>query len=300
MNSTRIRLALLPALLATLTLAATPAAQAAGTVEYEVRSGKDRGRMSIEWLDNGRMRMDMAMAGMPASMKAWQVMRDGKIYSVNVSDGQTMVIEMGSMMKMMGNMLGAHGLQGGEALGDVEEFHGLKPTGRRETVAGVAGEVFLLDYRPGEGQRQQVEVVLSKQRTVLEMTEAMMNFGKTLGSAMGHTDPEGSRRLEAEFQQRQMGLLRFGDQLKVVRVSSQAPAAQRLELPAAPMSLPQIPGLAGMGAGKAPAAAGGAAQRQAERQQERVAERAQAETDAAVDKVVDDALGKALGKLFGR
>lgn len=279
-------------LLAAVTLTLAPAAQAAGTVEYEIKSGQDRARMSIEWLDKQRMRMDTSLAGMPANIKAWQVLRDGKIYSVNVTDGQPMVIEMSGMMKMMGGMLGAQGPQGGEALGDVQDFHGLQPTGRRETVAGIPGEVFLLDYRPGEGQRQQVEVVLSNHRTVREMTEAMLTYGKVLSTAMGHADPAGSRQLEAEFSQRELGLLRFGDQLKAVRVSAQAPAAQRLELPAPPMSLPQMPGMPGLGTGQA--------QRQLERQHGRVAERAQAETDAAVDETVDKAIGKALGKLFGR
>jgi hypothetical protein len=279
-------------LLGAIALTLAPAAQAAGTVEYEIKSGQDRARMSIEWLDKHRMRMDTTLAGMPANIKAWQVLRDGKIYSVNVTDGQPMVIEMSGMMKTMGGMLGAQGPQGGEALGDVQDFHSLQPTGRRETVAGIPGEVFLLDYRPGEGQRQQVEVVLSNHRTVREMTEAMLTYGKVLSAAMGHTDPAGSQRLEAEFSQRQLGLLRFGDQLKAVRISAQAPAAQRLELPAAPMSLPQMPGMPGLGAGQA--------QRQLERQQGRVAERAQAEADAAVDETVDKAIGKALGKLFGR
>jgi hypothetical protein len=300
MNTVRIRFALFSPLLATLALATAPAVQAAGTVEYEVLSGKERARMSIEWLDNRRMRIDMSMAGMPANVKGWQVMRDGKIYSVTVTDGQTMVIEMGGMMKMMGNAIGTQGLQGADTLGDVQEFHSLKPTGRRETVAGVNGEVFLLDYRPGNGQRQQTEVVLSDQRTVREMTEAMLSYGKVLSTAMGNTEPEGSSRVEAEFKLRQLGMLRFGDQLKAVRVSSQAPSAQRLELPAAPISFPQIPGLANMGGTKPPTAAGGAAQRQVDRQQGRVAERAQAEADAAVDKAVDNAVSKALGKLLGR
>jgi len=289
------------ALLAAWTLAAVPAAQAAGSVEYEVKAGEDRARMSIEWLDNRRMRMDMQVAGMPAGMKAWQVMRDGKIYSITINDGQTMVLEMGGMMKMMGSMLGAQGVKGGETLNDVQEFHSLQPTGRRETVAGVAGEVFLLDYKPGEGQRQQVEVVLSNQRTVREMTEAMLAYGKLMSSAMGHVDPAGSRRLESEMQQRQLGLLRFGDQLKAVSISAQAPAEQRMELPAAPMTMPQIPGFAGLpAAGSSRAPAGAAAQRQVDRQQDRVADRAQSETDAAVDKSVDKAIDKALGRLFGR
>jgi len=251
---TTLRSTAISALLAAGALVATPAAQAAGSVDFDVKSGNDRGRMSIEWLDDRRMRMDMAVVGMPANAKAWHVMRDGKIYSVNVMDGQTMVMELSGMMKMMGGMSSAQGAQGGETLADVQEFHSLQPTGRRETVAGVAGEVFLLDYRPGKGQRQKVEVVLSNEGTVREATQAMLAYGKLMSSAMGHVDPAGSRRLEAEFQQRQLGLLRFGDQFKAVRISAQAPAKQRLELPAAPMSMPQFPGMPGMpGMGSNPA-----------------------------------------------
>lgn len=272
------------------------AALAAGSVEYEIRVEKDVGRMSIEWLDSRNMRMDTAMPGMPKNVQAWQVLRDGRIYSVQVNDGQPMVIEMSGMMKMLGGMMpkGA-AAQGG--VGDVDEFHSLKPTGRRETVAGISGEVFLLDYRPEGGQRQQVEVVLSDHRSVREMTQAMNAYAQSMLQAMGTEVKPGSSKLEAELGQRQLGLLRFGDQLKAVRVSSQAPDARRLQLPAEPMSMPQLPGLAGVLGGSA---AGGAAQRQVERQQDRVADRVQAETDAAADRTVDKAIGRALDRLFGR
>lgn len=282
-------------------LGAALAAYAAGSFEYEMRVEKDTGRMSIEWLDSNRMRMDTAMPGMPANSKAWQVLRDGRIYSVQIHDGQTMVIEMSGAMKMLGSLMPKNAA-GSPGVGDVEEFHSLKPTGRRETVAGISGEVFILDYRPEGGKREQVEVVLSDHRTVREMTQAMSNYAQVMLRAMGTEVKPGSNKLEAELGQRQMGMLRFGDQLKAVRVSSQAPAASRFDLPAEPMSMPQIPGLAGMMGGRSAGdnAAGGMAQRQVERQQDRVNDRVQTETDAAADRAVDKAIGRALDRLFGR
>lgn len=281
-------------------LACSIAAHAAGSVEYEVRADKEVGRMSVEWLDSQRIRMDAAMPGMPAGMQAWQVLRDGRVYSVQVNEGKPMVFELGGMMKMLGGML-PKGAAANAASTAVEDFHSLKATGRRETVAGISGEVFVLDYRPEGGQRQQVEVVLSDHRTVREMTQAMNSYAQAMLRAMGTEIKPGSDRLEAELGQRQMGMLRFGDQMRAVRVSSQAPDPRRLDLPAEPMSMPQLPGLAGMMGGQP---AGGAVQRQVERQQdrqqERVSERAQAEADAAADRTVDKAIGKALGRIFGR
>jgi hypothetical protein len=276
------------------------ASLAAGSVEYELRVERDTGRMSIDWLDSNRMRMETALPGMPAGSKAWQVLRDGHLYSVQVHEGQTMVMEMSGAMKMLGSLLPKGAISPG--VGDVEDFYSLKPTGRRETVAGISGEVFILDYRPEGGKREQVEVVLSDHRTVREMTQAMHSYAQAVLRAMGTEVKPGSDKLESELGQRQLGMLRFGDQFKAVRVSSQAPAASRFELPAEPMSMPQIPGLAGVKGGRLARdqAVGGAVQRQLERQQDRVNDRVQSETDAAVDKAVEKAIGRALDRLFGR
>lgn len=305
----------LAGLLATASLGFASLASAAGSVEYEVSAEQQRMRMAIEWLDERRVRMDMQMPvsndkGQRANLQAWQLLRDGKIYSVTVQNGKPVVMELSGMLKMMGSMVKS---QAGARTGpnDVQEVHSLKPTGRRETVAGVSGEVYLLDYQPEQGERRQEEVVLSGNATVREMTLAMMQYGRTLALAMGQPEPEGSRELQRQFGDRQLGLLRFGSQLKATRISGQAPAASRMELPAKPMAMPDLGGLAGLAG-----LAGGArstskeepsegavereANRQVERQKDRVSQRAQAESEAAVDRGVDKAIEKALGKLFGR
>lgn len=272
-----------------------PSAHAAGSVEYEIRSGQDAMRLSLEWRETNQVRiephLDASRGG--AGIQAWQILRDGKLFAVTVQGGKPMVMEVTSMMKMMAGKIGA---QAGAGFNDVQHLNSLTATGRRETVAGVVGEVFLVDYQESGGKREQVEVVLSNHPTVREMTEAMVSFSATLAAALGQQDPEGGRRLRIEFDKRQLGMLRYGDTLKLTRVSSTAPAASRLELPAAPMAMPSMPGF------NLPQ--GGVAQtqteRQAERQKERVSDRTQSEVDGAADRSVDKVLDKALGKLFGR
>lgn len=269
------------------------ASLAAGTVEYEVTSGKERARMTLQWRDASTVRMDMGMpAGTPAGMQAWQLLRDGKIYSVNVQNGKPMVMEMSGMMKMMGGMVKEMS-KTTTAGNDVQEFHSLKPTGRSETVAGVNGKVYLLDYRPAEGERKQVEVVLSDDRAVREVTAAMNSYGRTMLAAMGMQAPDGSRKLQGEIDTRNLGMLRFGTELKAIRVSSSMPAEANFRLPAEPTAMPNIPGL---GAGGLAAILG----QKAERQQGRVEAKVEQEADAATDRTVDKVIENALGKLFGR
>jgi len=233
---------------------AVSGAQAAGSVEYEIRADKDTMKASMEWLDANRVRMDMNAPGMPANVKAWSLLQGGKMYSVSIVEGQTMVMEMGGMMKMLGSVLGSQagntGNAGDVGIGDVAKIQSLQATGRRETHAGMSGEVYTMDYESSNGKRQQTDLVLSSDSTAREMTGILLAYSTATMKALGQaTDKPASRQLEAEIKQRQLGILRFGNTFKVTRIASQTPAAQRFVLPAAPMAMPQMPNMGG----KAPA-----------------------------------------------
>lgn len=285
-------------------LLSTSLALAGGTAEFASGSGKDGDRMTMEF--DGKL-LRMTPQGKSADGEHYAIFRDGKLYSVSISDGQTMVFETSAMMKMMGGAM-AQQAKIDTGLDDIAEYHGLNATGRSETHAGITGEVYTVDYTTRAGKREQTEMVLANNATLVEMSEAMTAFSEVMATALGQARDEtpGAKALAEEFKRRKLGILRVQDDLRLTRLDSASPKAARFKLPAEPMTMPAMPaGMEGLFGGNAAAGADGNAvtevvDEKVDRQANRVKQRTENEADQATDKVVDKALNKAFDKLFGR
>lgn len=276
-------------------------AQAGGTAVVESGTGPDAVRSTLEF-DGSKLRVTSTLPKGAEQVDAYMIFRDGKPYSVINNEGSPMVMEMSAMMKMMGNM--AQQQSGGvNAFDNITVYHGLTDTGRAETVGGVRGKVYRLDYETQNGQRQNTEVVLASNGVLREFTTAMMAFGTAMTEASGIGDVEGSKQLEAELARKNLGVLRAGDDFRIVSLSDKTPAQSRFVLPAAPMQMPAMPGgfaLPGMGgSAEGGVDVGNAIGQKIERQKERIEARSEGEADAATDRAVDKVLDRAFGKIFG-
>jgi len=287
-------------------LLTTPDLMAGGSVEFQSGSGADAQRIQFDF-DGDKLRMTPLVKKDADTPAAYSIFRDGKMYSVVENGAETMVLDMGAMMKMLGGAM-ANAAKVDTGLDDIAEYHGLNATGRSETHAGIAGEVYTVDYTTRAGKREQSEMVLARNATLVEMSTSMAAFSEMMAKAMGQSsDTPGAKALEAEFRRKNLGLLRIEQDLRVVRVSSSTPAAARFKLPAAPTELPAMPagmeGLLGGALGTAGSdadAEAGVVSGKVERQKARVKSRADQEVDEATDRSVDKVLDKAFDKLFGR
>ncbi|HEX4871327.1 MAG TPA: hypothetical protein VFV27_03350 [Nevskiaceae bacterium] len=233
---------LAPALLA-LILIVPHRAAAAGQALIEARDEGQQGQVQIEYDDAGRVRIDPLGE---AAGQGYLVVREGKAYSVARVEGQLMVMDMGAMMKMMGGLMAQQGLQapklGSEGM---VRLLSLEDAGRSETVAGLSGRVHTLRYVDAQGKTREETLVLSADARVRALSAAMIAMGEVM-TRLAATPPQpGADALAAELKSRGQGLLRFGSQFAVVRLSADTPAASRFELPAAPMELPDFGGLLG-------------------------------------------------------
>lgn len=276
-------------------------AQAGGTAVVESGSGAEAVRSTLEF-DGTKLRVTSTLPKGAEQVDAYMIFRDGKPYSVVNNEGTPMVMEMSAMMKMMGSMA-QHQTGGTNAFDDVTVYHGLTDTGRAETVGGVRGKVYRLDFETQSGQRQSSEVVLASNVVLREFTTAMMAFGTAMTEASGIGDAEGGKQLQAELARRNLGVLRAGDDFRIVSLDDKTPAQGRFVLPAAPMQMPEMPGgfaLPGMGgSAQGGVGVGGTIGGKIERQRERIEARSEGEADAATDRAVDKVLDKAFGKIFG-
>lgn len=264
----------------------------AGTATIE----SDGERNTLEFRGEEYLRMQTDRDG-------YMLHRNGTLYVVSGAEGEETVIDASAAMKMFGGMMPD---VGPSATG----VHSLRNTGRRETVAGVKGEVWIADYTDEEG-RHQVEMVLSKDAAAREMRDAMMGFMRSMIKASGSNSDQADEMFE-QLRKRGYGYLRVGNDMKVVALSGKKIDKGRFALPAEPM---QMPSLGNFGAaisagaevesdeqnaqGSAGFSFGSIFQQKAERQQERAKDRTEEEVDKQTDNVVDKALDKAFNKLFG-
>jgi hypothetical protein len=88
---------------------------------------------------------------------SYMVLRDDHIYVVTNSDGNLMVIDANQAMGMFGSMAGA-----ATPSAVASEVVSLEATGRKETHAGITGEVYDLEFVTEDGKKQKTELVLAK------------------------------------------------------------------------------------------------------------------------------------------
>ena len=207
-------------------------------------------------------------------------------YMVSRTEEGWQVLEIGSMTKALISFASQYAEQmtGGTETGELES------TGRTERVAGIKGEVYRY-Y--DEEQKTEVEVVLTKDRDVVEATRAMV---ATFASLFG--EDEVRAQSEQAFWGKGLLLSRSEDsEFRLASVSDKAVPKSRFELPAEPTKLGfDFSNLFG----QANSATATEAQEQEGKTVEEIGEDAN-ELDKALKSVtgLGESAAKAWGKLFG-
>lgn len=273
-------------------------ALAGGKAVIEMGDGGERARMQVEYDDAGALRM-----GVEQTPHSYTLLRDGSLYSVTAQPGQPpRVIDMAAMIRLAGSMAATAGHDPFSAAGEVASITRLEHTGRSESVAGIRGEVHRLTYTDDQGREHTEELVLSDDPRVREMQQAMQAMGMVMARALDQADLAEGNLLQHRLDDAGQGLLRYGDQYRLVEVSSQAPPAARFELPAEPMAmngLDMFAGLGGSGNDAATRDEPGLVEEKVDRQQRRVENRTEREVDRATDRAVDKAVDRAIDGLKG-
>lgn len=188
----------------------------ASSVTYETETGETA--MSFEFGDD--------IARMNAGEENYFVLSGEGQYMVSRTEEGWQVMEIGSMTKALVSFAAqyAEQMQGASESGELE------PTGRTERVAGIKGEVYRY-Y--DEDEKKEVEVVLTKNRDVVEVTRAMM---AALASLLGDDDLRAQRK--RAYEGKGLLLSRSEDsEFRLASVSDKAVPKSRFELPAEPMKM---------------------------------------------------------------
>ncbi|MFM9269789.1 hypothetical protein ACJ7V3_05960 [Halomonas elongata] len=204
-------------LLATgLVMTAAAPALADGQATLEAQSDQGGVTMNVRWAGEN-LRMDFP----GQSQAGFMLLRDGKGYLVSQVQGQTMVMDMAKLKDMAENMGGSEveTITGKQA----SRVDALEATGDSESIAGLEGDVYRLQWTDKNGSAHDDELVLSDDPQVLELMSAFHDYQRSM---TGESDP-----IATTLEERGLGMLRFGDRFRLAELSDASPAPDIFELP---------------------------------------------------------------------
>ena len=256
----------------------------ASSVTYEIESESESGETAMSF----EFRNDMAR--MNFSEDNYFIVSEDVQYMVSRTEEGWQVLEIGSMTKALVSFASQYAEQmtGATQAGELES------TGRTERVAGIKGEVYRY-Y--DEEEKTEVEVVLTKNRDVVEANRAMM---ETFASLFG--EDEVRAQSDEAFWGKGLLLSRSEDsEFRLASVSGKAVPKSRFELPAEPTKLGfDFSNLFGQANSGTATEAATEAQEQEGKTAKEIGEDAN-ELDKALKSVtgLGESAAKAWGKLFG-
>lgn len=201
-------------------LAAALPAWAGGTAT--IAAADAQGPVELAWRDTETVRLDLA--GQPGYM----IVREVRAYMFSRTGGQAIVMDMASTARLL---YGPGKPRIPATAANAAAVDTLAPTGRRETVADIEGEIYRVAWTDARGGERTDEAVLSEHPDALDMTAVLRSFTNAMASAVDVDNPDA---LDRELAGRGLGVLRFGRRFRVETLSAQAPDAAAFELPARP------------------------------------------------------------------
>ncbi len=165
-----------------------------------------------------------------------------KIYMVSVEDGQTQVVDMDEMR----SLIGAFGASASQGQVKEDKFR-IKKTGKKETIAGVKGEVWIVEGEM-DAEPYRDEVVMTQDKRVVATFDAMMGTIMKMG--------EGVEGLDQDFQFEKGWAPIKAQQMELKSVAERSVDAGEYELPKN-AQVQKMPDFAGILGGKGEAKQGG-------------------------------------------
>ena len=191
-------------------------------------------RMRFEYQDQ-QLRIN------PADQEGYMIVRDGRTYVVQDSDGQIMVLDLSQAMSMFGGMARAATPETVDV-----RVESLEATGREETVAGIPGEVWRLRYIDEDGQTRETDMVLSEDARARGFRDAVFLMAKSIADSVD-MDLEGTDKLQQQLASRDLGVLRYGQDMRITSLDTTRVDDARFVLPAEPTDLSGLGNLFGGG-----------------------------------------------------
>lgn len=220
------KIALIYALLAV----ATGPAHADGRATIESQTPEGVQRLDVAWNGEGGVRFD------PGNADAYMLVHDGVLYAVTSPAGMGPMVMNLSSLEGMGGAAGGAPAQGAGAevsVARAEKVISMAATGRRETVAGMPGELYDVTWVDPQGAEHTDSAVLSADPLARELAQAFDTLAST--TRQGEVDAR-----QQTVRDRGLAILRYADSYEVIALSDKGPRPDALALPAEPTDLQEM------------------------------------------------------------
>ncbi len=223
----------------------TPAkADGIATIDYLLPWGPVRKTMAWSTPDAVRINEEVSLLFNRPTQQGYTLFKSGQSYTVFPAGSHTLVLQNESIMDIASDLMrgivnnfGNHHYFGicmdGKGPGSLDD---MRPTGARETVAGISGEVYDLTWSGADDALHVDLAVLTDDPHVRELDSVLRSYNAIL---MAHTDLAGttSRQevLDQAASERGLGVLRYGSLYRIKEISEQAMPAGYFDIPAPPM-----------------------------------------------------------------
>lgn len=223
-----IKTSLRAACAAALACASQLAHAAGGSVALQTFDPNGNGvDVIIEAMDAQHMRMSS-----PQHQEAYLVMLGAKTYNVLQFGSLPIVMDAAEMAAQIGGQMPT----APSPSDDIHQLVGIEATGKKETVAGIVGDVQRLRFLDSKGQPREEELVTVRDPLLHDMSVALYKLGTVMGTAAGIRTPAGADKLAKDLDAKGLGILRMGVRMRLMSVDRRIPPASRFDLPAEPMT----------------------------------------------------------------
>ena len=204
--------------------------------------GMDNGKpysLSLEYLNKDISRIDMDD---DSDVDSYLLFNEKLVQVITSYQGNTLVMDLASVSQM------AQGLGVMSVLGiDSENLSvrvvSLDPTGKKEKVAGIEGDVYKLTWTRNN-VKQEDELVLSKDARVWQYTRVWVNALDAISHSSPSINIQGDELLNRVSNDK-VGILRLGNRFRLVSVQSRSVSPDRFVAPDTSFTIPGLGDLIG-------------------------------------------------------
>ncbi|MFW2440445.1 MAG: hypothetical protein ACN4GR_13875 [Arenicellales bacterium] len=214
-------------------------ANASGIAKFKGMDGGKPYTLSLEYLDQTTSRIDMDTKN---DATGYLLFNKQQAQVISSYQGNTLVMDLASM-NQMAQSVGVMKMLGIDSETLLVHVISMKATGKEETVAGMAGEVYKITWSRNNVKHQD-ELVLSRSPLAWEYTAAWIDAIDVISKTSPSIQIKGDE-LMTRIKKDKLGILRFGSQIQLVSAHSKAVDPARFVAPDTSFNLPGLNDLLG-------------------------------------------------------
>ncbi|MEA1889660.1 MAG: hypothetical protein U9N50_07780 [Pseudomonadota bacterium] len=230
---------MLKALFFSMLMLLAASASASGIAKFKGMDGGKPYILSLEYLDQKTSRIDMDSE---SDTTGYLLFNNRQAQVVSSYQGNTLVMDLASM-NQMAQSLGVMKMLGIDSETLLVHVISMKATGKKETVAGISGEIYNIIWSRNN-VKQQDELVLSRSQLAWDYTAAWIDAIDVVSKASPSIKIKGDE-LMSKVKKDKLGILRFGNRFQLVSARSMAINPARFVAPDTSFNIPGLTDLLG-------------------------------------------------------